>query len=132
MRILQEEYAKDKHYALLKDDLHQTARALQDAYNNLENVVDPDLIDCYIYELNSVQMRYKFLLASIKKWNFHSNFRHFISKRRGFYAKKPLDLSSSWQFSTRSPFPYVYPAYTCWVFFIIGAEESVSATLQKL
>lgn len=67
MRILQEEYAKDKHYALLKDDLHQTARALQDAYNNLENVVDPDLIDCYIYELNSVQMRYKFLLASIKK-----------------------------------------------------------------
>lgn len=67
MRILQEEYAKDKHYTLLKDDLHQTARALQDAYNNLENVVDPDLIDCYIYELNSVQMRYKFLLASIKK-----------------------------------------------------------------
>lgn len=132
MRILQEEYAKDKHYALLKDDLHQTARALQDAYNNLENVVDPDLIDCYIYELNSVQMRYKFLLASIKKWNFHSNFRHSYRKRRGFYAKKPLDLSSSWQFSTRSPFPYVYPAYTCWVFFIIGAEESVSATLQKL
>ena len=37
------------------------------AYNNLENVVDPDLIDCYIYELNSVQMRYKFLLARIKK-----------------------------------------------------------------
>ena len=30
MRILQEEYAKDKHYALLKDDLHQTARALQE------------------------------------------------------------------------------------------------------
>ena len=38
-----------------------------DAYRNLENVIDPDLIDCYIYELNSVQMRYKFLLASIKK-----------------------------------------------------------------
>ncbi len=34
----------------------------------LENVVDPDLIDCYIYELNSVQMRYKFLLTSIKKY----------------------------------------------------------------
>ena len=45
----------------------EDGRALQDAYNNLENVVDPDLIDCYIYELNSVQMRYKFLLASIKK-----------------------------------------------------------------
>ena len=67
IRILQKEAAKDKNYALLKNDLHQTARDLQDAYNNLENVLDPDLIDCYIYELNSVQMRYKFLLASIKK-----------------------------------------------------------------
>ena len=67
IRILQKQAAKEKDYALLKDDLHQTARDLADAYNNLENVVDPDLIDCYIYELNSVQMRYKFLLASIKK-----------------------------------------------------------------
>lgn len=67
IRILQKQAAKEKDYALLKDDLYQTARDLADAYNNLENVVDPDLIDCYIYELNSVQMRYKFLLARIKK-----------------------------------------------------------------
>lgn len=67
IRILQKQAAKEKDYALLKDDLHQTACDLADAYNNLENVVDPDLIDCYIYELNSVQMRYKFLLARIKK-----------------------------------------------------------------
>ena len=67
IRILQKQAAKEKDYALLKDDLHQTARDLADAYNNLENVVDPDLIDCYIYELSSVQMRYKFLLARIKK-----------------------------------------------------------------
>lgn len=67
IRILQKQAAKEKDYALLKDDLHQTARDLADAYNNLENVVDPDLIDCYIYELNSVQMRYKFLLTRIKK-----------------------------------------------------------------
>jgi len=31
------------------NDLHQTAQDLQDAYRNLENVIDPDLIDCYIY-----------------------------------------------------------------------------------
>ena len=54
-------------YSLLKEDLQQTVRDLADAYANLENVVEPDLIDCYIYELNSVQMRYKFLLSSIKK-----------------------------------------------------------------
>ena len=67
IRILQKKYAKDKNYALLKDDLHQTASDLRDAYNNLENVTETDLIDCYIYHLNSVQMRYKFLLASIKE-----------------------------------------------------------------
>ena len=58
---------EDNYYTLIKKDLHQTAKDLQDAYTNLENVVEPDLIDCYIYELNSVQMRYKFLLSTIKK-----------------------------------------------------------------
>lgn len=59
--------SNDNSYTLIKNDLHQTAKDLQDVYTNLENVVDPDLIDCYIYELNSVQMRYKFLLSTIKK-----------------------------------------------------------------
>ena len=67
IRFFQKEDAVDTRYTLIKNDLQQTAKDLQDAYNNLENVVDPDLIDCYIYELNSVQMRYKFLLATIKK-----------------------------------------------------------------
>ena len=67
LRIFQKHTPTDTHYTLIKNDLQQTALALQDAYNNLEHVVDPDLIDCYIYELNSVQMRYKFLLATIKK-----------------------------------------------------------------
>ena len=67
IRIFQKNTAKDTHYSLIKEDLQQTAKDLADAYSNLENVVDPDLIDCYIYELNSVQMRYKFLLATIKK-----------------------------------------------------------------
>lgn len=67
IRIFQKNTANDTHYSLIKEDLKQTAKDLADAYTNLENVVDPDLIDCYIYELNSVQMRYKFLLATIKK-----------------------------------------------------------------
>lgn len=67
LHIFQKNTPVNTHYTLIKNDLEQTALALQDAYNNLENVVDPDLIDCYIYELNSVQMRYKFLLTTIKK-----------------------------------------------------------------
>ena len=66
LRFFHTEKAKDEHYTLLMNDLHQTARELQDAYSSLENVVDPDLIDCCIYRLNSVQMRYKYLLNSIK------------------------------------------------------------------
>ena len=43
-------------------DLDKTRRALEDAYAGFDNVTDPDLIDCYIYEVNSVLKRYKFLL----------------------------------------------------------------------
>lgn len=67
IHIFPKKVTNDTHYSLLKKDLQQTAKDLADAYVNLENVVEPDLIDCYIYELNSVQMRYKFLLSTIKK-----------------------------------------------------------------
>ena len=33
----------------------------------LEQVVDPTLIDCYIYQLNAVQLRYQFLLRRFKR-----------------------------------------------------------------
>ena len=46
----------------LFQEIEQTKAALQAAYNNLEEVVDPDLIDCYIYQVNSVQKRYNYLL----------------------------------------------------------------------
>ncbi len=47
-------------------DIAITKSALDAAYSNFENVVDPDLIDCYIHEVNAVQMRYKFLLKHAK------------------------------------------------------------------
>ena len=46
----------------LMEDIRKTKYALDCAYSNFENVVDPDLIDCSIYELKAVQMRYRFLL----------------------------------------------------------------------
>ena len=67
IRLFQKSPPEDTYYTLIKKDLHQTALDLQDAYTNLEQVIDPDLIDCYIYKLNSVQMRYKFLLSTLKK-----------------------------------------------------------------
>ena len=91
LHVFQTEKTNDKHYTLLMNDLHQTARDLQDAYDNLGNATDPDLIDCYIYELNSVQMRYKFLLASIKC--YENKFFPTKAKTEDSYTKNPLDVS---------------------------------------
>ena len=52
----------------LRAEIEQTRHSIDSARNHFEQVVDPTLIDCYIYELNSVQMRYKFLLSSIKQY----------------------------------------------------------------
>lgn len=92
LRFFQDEKTNDNHYTLLMDDLHRTARDLRDAYCNLENAIDPDLIDCYIYELNSVQMRYKFLLTSIKKYEMMISQ---YEKPEDFHAKNPLEVSES-------------------------------------
>lgn len=54
-------------YDMLIDSLHQTSADLQIVYENLQNVVEPDLIDYYIYQAKAVQMRYKFLLGCVKK-----------------------------------------------------------------
>ncbi|NLP34307.1 MAG: YaaL family protein [Clostridiales bacterium] len=54
---------------LLIDEINKTKIALEAAYSNFENVVDPDLIDSCIYEMNAVQNRYKFLLKQAKAAN---------------------------------------------------------------
>ena len=64
----------------LKDNLMRTTDELRVAYANLENVVEPDLIDYYIYQAKAVQMRYKFLLECVKKIE-------------DSYAKNPLEVS---------------------------------------
>jgi hypothetical protein len=51
---------------LLLIEINRTKLALDTAYSNFENVIDPDLIDSCIYELNAVQNRYKYLLKLAK------------------------------------------------------------------
>lgn len=55
----------DEKYLL--QELMMTKKALYTAYSNLDNVTDPDLIDCYIYQLNSEQKRYSYLIAKAKE-----------------------------------------------------------------
>ena len=54
--------AKDKDEKRLLDDLKLTRDELEIAYSGFDNVTDPDLIDCYIYKVNAVLMRYKYLM----------------------------------------------------------------------
>ena len=61
-----------KHFSLteeernLRKEIERSKTAIDAARNHLEQVVDPTLIDCYIYELNAAQLRYQFLLRRFK------------------------------------------------------------------
>lgn len=65
LQQLQQEQARQS----LLNEIESTRQAHAAALSNLENITDPDLIDCYIYELNAAQVRYKFLLRLAKKNN---------------------------------------------------------------
>lgn len=68
LRKNQTTYEEKAHVELMQD-IAKTKCALDCAYSNFDNVVDPDLIDCYIYEVNAVQKRYKFLLEKASRQN---------------------------------------------------------------
>ncbi|MCD7738988.1 MAG: YaaL family protein [Lachnospiraceae bacterium] len=51
----------------LLEDLKKTRFALEVAYSGFDNVTDPDLIDCYIYQVNSIWKRYSYLITKISR-----------------------------------------------------------------
>lgn len=61
--------ARDNDEKRLLDDLRLTRSELEIAYSGFDNVTDPDLIDCYIYKVNAVLMRYKFLMEKAVELN---------------------------------------------------------------
>lgn len=67
MKLFKNSSTNDNGYTLLLQDLEETTRELKNTYANINNVVDPDLIDYYIYQAKAVQMRYKFLLNRVKQ-----------------------------------------------------------------
>ena len=50
---------------LILEDLEKTKCELDTAYRGVDYVTDPDLIDCYIYDINAILKRYKYLLELI-------------------------------------------------------------------
>ena len=47
-------------------EIDRTRHRMESVRNQFEEVVDPTLFDCYIYELKAVQLRYQFLLRRFK------------------------------------------------------------------
>lgn len=54
---------------LLLEDLEKTKCDLDVAYRGFDYVTDPDLIDCYIYDINAALKRYKHLLEELESLN---------------------------------------------------------------
>ena len=48
-------------------ELAKTKIELETAYSDFENVTDPDLIDSYIYEMNAISFRYRYLLRQMRE-----------------------------------------------------------------
>lgn len=71
----------------LKECIEKTRQALDIAYTGFNNAVDVDLIDSYIYEINSLQLRYKHLTdlaalepeSDVTKSDIHSPVRALVS-----------------------------------------------------
>ena len=52
--------------AKLMQEIEDLQQALETANSNFENVCDPNLIDSYIYEINALSFRYKYLLRQVQ------------------------------------------------------------------
>ncbi len=52
-------------YELL-EEIERVKTQIDIAYHNFQNAMDPDLIDCYIYEGNAAWKKYRFLLRQAK------------------------------------------------------------------
>lgn len=51
----------------LMAELKEARDAMDAIYTNLSYVVEPDMIDCCIYELNALQLRHKIILNQVKE-----------------------------------------------------------------
>ncbi|MDD5949326.1 MAG: YaaL family protein [Lachnospiraceae bacterium] len=68
-------YGKQK----LLSEIKETKESIDLAYSNFENMTDPELIDCSIYELKAAQMRYEYLLSCAKEYDMSCLYDQVIS-----------------------------------------------------
>ncbi len=57
----------------LMKEIEALNQSMEIANSNFENVSDPDLIDSYIYEMNAISFRYKYLIRLMRSIEAQGN-----------------------------------------------------------
>ena len=63
----------------LLSQIKKSKESLDLAYSNFENMTDPELIDCSIYELKAAQARYEYLISCAKDYDMACLYDQVIS-----------------------------------------------------
>lgn len=66
MNLLKKKSGKDQAAYELQQEMERVKVQIDTANNHFQSAVDPDLIDCYIYESNAAWKRYHFLLKQAR------------------------------------------------------------------
>ncbi len=74
MNLFRKTPQENTAYYELLDEIERVKTQMDNAYYNFQNAMDPDLIDCYIFESNAAWKRYRFLLRQAK--GVSSSFGH--------------------------------------------------------
>lgn len=53
----------------LLGEINDVRRSLESVHSKFQSTSDPDLIDCYIYEMNAIHFRYKYLLRQVREFD---------------------------------------------------------------
>ena len=67
MHLFQKTLPKDTENKELLEEIERVKMQMENAHYNFQNAMDPELIDCYIFESNAAWKRYRFLLKEAKK-----------------------------------------------------------------
>ena len=66
MHLFHKTAPKDTVNEELLEEIERVKRQMENAHYNFQNAMDPDLIDCYIFESNAAWKKYRFLLKQAK------------------------------------------------------------------
>lgn len=66
MSLFQKPLPKETANKELLQEIERVKMQMENANYNFQNAMDPDLIDCYIFESNAAWKKYRFLLKQAK------------------------------------------------------------------